>query len=344
MSVIDFRKGKLVAVSQDQEDELLCVQVMKGGRKVVVGSQLGMLLIFSWGQWLDTTDRFPGHPSSVDCMVALDDDTVITGSDDGVIRIVNVIPNKMIGIVGEHDDDMSVQRLAIDYNKSFLGSCSDDNTVKFWNIKFLFDDADSEGAAGEDEEDAEAADISGQAEDDAAEDEDDDDDDGEEFEEDEEDEEDDDELDDADDDSDQVGAANAADSDEEEQNNESDADDVDDEEEDDESEETKPKVRGRDRAARIPKRKRASSDEADSNSSDNDAGSNQQGPSEEPRVKADPKQKLSTLLTSLPVGQKLTIQERRQLIKEQRKLKKTIKKEKQYVDQPFSHSPLSRAQ
>jgi hypothetical protein len=52
----------------------------------VVGTQFGSVLLFSWGQWLDTTDRFPGHPSSIDCMVKLDEDTVITGGGDGIIR------------------------------------------------------------------------------------------------------------------------------------------------------------------------------------------------------------------------------------------------------------------
>lgn len=35
-----------------------------------------------------------GHPSSVDALVKYDTDTVITGSSDGIIRIVNILPNR----------------------------------------------------------------------------------------------------------------------------------------------------------------------------------------------------------------------------------------------------------
>lgn len=332
MSVIDFRKGKLLDVSQDQEDELLCVQVVKGGKKVIVGSQLGNLLIWTWGQWQDTTDRYPGHPESIDCMIAIDSDTIITGSADGVIRIVNVIPNRMIGIVGEHDDDMPVQRLAINHDKSFLGSCSDDNTIKFWNIKFLFED-DGEGEEEQEEEGEEetAGVIEGDDEGDA------DADHGEEAEEEEEEEE------EIEDESSSMYTS-------------------------DEDGDIKSKVRGRDRNARIPsKRKRdqsaesedaleqeeekiqkpkklaavqkgkkaASDDDEDfngSNSDDEEDTDSKDGDHVEtdaaPRVKADAKQKLSTLLTSLPAGQKLSMQERRALIKEQRAAKKEVKAQK----------------
>ena len=43
-----------------------------------------------------------GHPSSVDAMVAFDADTVLTGSADGLIRIIGILPNAMLGLVGEH--------------------------------------------------------------------------------------------------------------------------------------------------------------------------------------------------------------------------------------------------
>ena len=44
----------------DADDELLALAVAKGGAKVVVGSQSGMLNIWSWGRWAGFSDRFPG--------------------------------------------------------------------------------------------------------------------------------------------------------------------------------------------------------------------------------------------------------------------------------------------
>lgn len=314
MSVIDFRRGKLIEVSQDQEDELLCVQVVKGGRKVVVGSQLGVLLLWTWGQWLDTTDRYPGHPESIECMVAIDDDTVITGSADGVIRIVNILPNRMIGVVGEHDDDMSVQRMAITHDKGYLGSCSDDNKIKFWNIGFLFEEDGEDDEEEEQQDEEEAQDLVGNA-------------DAEEGSDDEEADEDE----NVDEEEDSVSSDEPSNSDEDSEGDE----------EDDEEEGMKSKVRERGRSSRIPsKRKRNSprsespDDSADDQGPQHTTGdeseedSDEEDDGEESRVKPDAKQKLSTLLTSLPVGQKLSLQERRQLIKKQRQLKKTIKQEK----------------
>ena len=78
---------------------------------MVVGTQEGVLDIWSWGKWDDFSDRIVGivmngmkrsHPQSVDCILKLDESTVITGSCDGVIRVVGVQPNKLIGVLGNH--------------------------------------------------------------------------------------------------------------------------------------------------------------------------------------------------------------------------------------------------
>jgi WD repeat-containing protein 55 len=52
----------------------------------VCGSQNGVLNVFEWGDWDDIVERFPGHPQSVDALVAIDDDTLVTGSSDGLLR------------------------------------------------------------------------------------------------------------------------------------------------------------------------------------------------------------------------------------------------------------------
>lgn len=61
------------------------------------GSQEGMLSIFDLADIQDISDRFPGHPSSVDALVAVTEDMVLTGSSDGVIRVLSILPNKMLG-------------------------------------------------------------------------------------------------------------------------------------------------------------------------------------------------------------------------------------------------------
>lgn len=46
--------------------------------------------------------RTTGHPESVEAIVKLDEDTIATGSSDGMIRVVAIQPNKLLGVLGEH--------------------------------------------------------------------------------------------------------------------------------------------------------------------------------------------------------------------------------------------------
>ena len=44
----------------DADDELLSVALMKGDKKVVAGTQSGVVNLYSWGHMDDCSDRFPG--------------------------------------------------------------------------------------------------------------------------------------------------------------------------------------------------------------------------------------------------------------------------------------------
>ena len=60
----NWDRGQVRARSEeDADDELSCVVMLKSGKKVVCGSQLGVLTIFSWGQFADCSDRLPGEPA-----------------------------------------------------------------------------------------------------------------------------------------------------------------------------------------------------------------------------------------------------------------------------------------
>ena len=98
LSVIDVRSNKAtpLSVSDDQEDELLSIVQIKGGNKSVVGSTLGILSIWNRAKgWQDGVDRIPGHPASVDALVALSPDIIATGSEDGMIRVMQILPHKV---------------------------------------------------------------------------------------------------------------------------------------------------------------------------------------------------------------------------------------------------------
>lgn len=138
LSVFDLRAGKLWARSDDQDDELLSLALLKGGNKLICGTESGTVGLFSWGDFGDTTDRLLGHPQSVDCIAALGDDHVLTGSSDGLVRLVGVHPNTVLGVVGEHADQY-IEHLVLDEQQTLLASCGHDSAIRLWDVAHLHD-------------------------------------------------------------------------------------------------------------------------------------------------------------------------------------------------------------
>eukprot|EP00249_Psilotum_nudum_P015177 c25201_g1_i1 orf=383-1450(-) len=136
LSLSNLRSGKVDARSEFSEDELLSVVLMKHGQKVICGSQTGILLLYSWGYFNDCSDRFAGHPQSVEAMLKLDEDTIITGSSDGLIRVVSVVPNRIISVIGEHSN-FPIERLAFSHDCKLLGSASHDHTIQIWDMTLV---------------------------------------------------------------------------------------------------------------------------------------------------------------------------------------------------------------
>lgn len=138
----DIRKKDSFTRSDEQESELHCLSVIKNGKKVLCGTQDGVILVFSWGKWGDCTDRYPGHPQTVDCMAKIDESTILTGSSDGFIRVIAIQPNKILGVIGDHED-FPVEAISTSFDRRVLGSISHDNIIRFWDISlFTEDDGD----------------------------------------------------------------------------------------------------------------------------------------------------------------------------------------------------------
>lgn len=139
----DVRKKNVFQRSDEQESEITCIQAIKHCRKIVTGTQDGVILIFSWGKWGDCSDRYPGHPESVDSMLVLDQNTVLTGSSDGLIRVVSVQPNKVLGVVGDHDD-FPVEGMRKSSDGRLLASFAHDERIRFWDLSVFADDEDED--------------------------------------------------------------------------------------------------------------------------------------------------------------------------------------------------------
>lgn len=132
-----------VEVSEDQEDELLSITSVRSGSKLLVGTQLGMLSLWAPSRGLlDHVDRIPGHPSSIDCLQPLDDDTILTGSSDGLIRVVQVLPHKFLGVVADHGQGLPVERMK--RRGRLLVSCGHGSEIKVTDVGALLEDGDDD--------------------------------------------------------------------------------------------------------------------------------------------------------------------------------------------------------
>ncbi|KAF8511293.1 WD40-repeat-containing domain protein [Gautieria morchelliformis] len=146
LSVMDVRSNKPepIAQSEDQEDELLSIVPIKGNNKFVVGTQLGILSIFNRSKgWGDCVDRIPGHPSSIDALCALTQDVILTGSSDGFIRAVEILPTKFLGVIADHGE-FPIERIKLDRQAKWLGSASHDEVLKLTDVGDALEESDEE--------------------------------------------------------------------------------------------------------------------------------------------------------------------------------------------------------
>ena len=117
--------------SENQEDELLSCAFIKKSSKLVCGTQEGILSLFSKDIWCDVSDRYPGHPQSIDAILKIDEDTVLTGSSDGLVRAVQLLPNSLLGVLGGHDG-FPVEALGWSAGRKMVGSVSHDEYIRLW--------------------------------------------------------------------------------------------------------------------------------------------------------------------------------------------------------------------
>ncbi|KAI1787277.1 WD40 repeat-like protein [Ganoderma leucocontextum] len=164
LSVMDVRSKKIEpsAQSEDQEDELLSILPIKGGQKVVVGTQLGILSVFNRKSgWGDCVDRIPGHPQSIDALCAIPSrypnaqSTLLTGSSDGLLRAVQLFPTKLLGVIADHGE-FPIERIAVDMNGEgrWVGSVGHEEVLKLTDLQEVFEDEnedenEDEGEGGE---------------------------------------------------------------------------------------------------------------------------------------------------------------------------------------------------
>ncbi|KAK2524916.1 hypothetical protein Q9233_009235 [Columba guinea] len=136
LGVFNVKRRRFELLSEPQNGDLTSVVLLKRGRKVACGSSEGTIYLFNWDGFGAASDRFALRAESVDCMVPITDSIVCVGSLDGVIRAVNILPNRVLGCVGQHLGE-PIEQLAVAPGGQLLASCAHDQKVKFWDVSAL---------------------------------------------------------------------------------------------------------------------------------------------------------------------------------------------------------------
>ncbi|KAI0269553.1 WD40 repeat-like protein [Russula aff. rugulosa BPL654] len=144
-----------IAHSEDQEDELLSIVPFKGCRR----HSLGFISIFNRNKgWGDCVDRVPGHPHSVDALCALPSsypsshNTILTGSSDGLLRVIELLPTRLVGVIADHGD-FPIERIAIDHagEGRWVGSVGHDEVLRLTDLREVLEDEDERDGKAEDD-------------------------------------------------------------------------------------------------------------------------------------------------------------------------------------------------
>uniref|UniRef100_A0A8D0WC55 WD repeat-containing protein 55 n=1 Tax=Sus scrofa TaxID=9823 RepID=A0A8D0WC55_PIG len=136
LGVFNIKRRRFELLSEPQSGDLTSVTLMKCGKKVVCGSSEGTIYLFNWNGFGATSDRFALRAESIDCMVPVTESLLCAGSTDGVIRAVHILPNRVVGSVGQHAGE-PVEKLALSHCGRFLASSGHDQRLKFWDMAQL---------------------------------------------------------------------------------------------------------------------------------------------------------------------------------------------------------------
>ncbi|KAK4532184.1 hypothetical protein CCYA_CCYA11G3041 [Cyanidiococcus yangmingshanensis] len=141
LAVYDCRLGSdgiqatVRALCTASNDELLAVAVLDREQRVVCGTQRGFLDVVRWGRWDRLAYRLRVHPTTVNALLPLDANRVLTGADDGMIRLVPIHPKAIAEIVGESFECMPIEALSASATNQLVACCGHSEVIRVWNLE-----------------------------------------------------------------------------------------------------------------------------------------------------------------------------------------------------------------
>ena len=142
LGVYDIRQKKIFALSDCLEEEITSLEIVKNSNNILASTNEGYIEIFNWGWFGDFKDRIKGHPQSVLCMDKYDENLIISGCEDGGVRICSVYPKGVRGIICDKDkvnipNELfnEVNCVCISKDKCFICSCCNISFVKIYDCR-----------------------------------------------------------------------------------------------------------------------------------------------------------------------------------------------------------------
>ena len=144
MSTWNLKTNNVIGISDNMNTDLLSIAIAKEDERLVCGGQDGKLYVWNWNDWEYPVHKLKGHPESIEAIIPVSKNRIITGSSDGIIRLAQIDPHQLISCIGAHDEGFSIERLALSRDKNILASSSHSRHVKFWDVGGIFNDNDDE--------------------------------------------------------------------------------------------------------------------------------------------------------------------------------------------------------
>jgi len=137
LTAINIGARKLYVQSEPYDEELNCMGLYRNDSKLIVGTSKGKIYSFNWGQFGYHSDMYPGVKAPIECMIPITDRIACVSGEEGILRATHITPFKNLGVVGQHK--LGVESMDINNSGEFIASCSHNEDVFFWNIKYFED-------------------------------------------------------------------------------------------------------------------------------------------------------------------------------------------------------------
>ncbi|KAL7054987.1 hypothetical protein AAHC03_024525 [Spirometra sp. Aus1] len=165
----NIRRRRREMTSEPMGYSARAVITIKNNKKVLVGTDEGVVLTYNWNEFGSICDRFPVRTSrtrlsssnltktfesglpSVEKFSKINEDIVIIGTDDGALSAFNILPNRMISCLGWHTGSSEenfeqmggdCMSLAVSPDAQFVASAlPSSSNLRFWSLEGIESDA-----------------------------------------------------------------------------------------------------------------------------------------------------------------------------------------------------------